>query len=80
MEGYIKRTLIGDPLDVVEAVFDNEKSWGDVLEQGLEWATDINASARDFRKVMQNRFDIGTKKSTKKGKKGAKIVRPKRRI
>jgi len=53
MESYIKNQ-VADAADLIGAIFDNEKSWEDVVDEASQWANDVNAAFRDIRKIDKN--------------------------
>ena len=53
MEGFIKRT-IGDSARVLEAVFDEEKSTDQLIDELADLVSGLNPVVRDVRKVIKN--------------------------
>ncbi len=53
MEEFTKR-VIGDGMDVMEAIFSNEDTWEDVVHEAMQFLSGFSAPVRDARKIDRN--------------------------
>ena len=62
--------LANDSADVMEAIFSNDKSWDDVLEEGMQMLERNNSTVRDLRKIDKYRIrpEAYEKKKSRKAK------------
>ena len=56
MESFVKRT-IGDSAKVMEAVFDEERTTGELIDAIADLAAGLNPIVRDARRVMESQKD-----------------------